>query len=78
MTKHPAQARFKCALIGMKTVDKYALSAELFLELTKIVNFIYFERSSYSLCTRSIWFKTNYKKCVQTGKQTPSYSLNYN
>ena len=36
---------------------KYILSAELILELTRIILFIYFQSSFYSLCIKSIWFQ---------------------
>ena len=29
--------------------------------MTKTVLFTYFERSSYNLCTKSVWFKTVFK-----------------
>ena len=41
--------------------NKYVWMTELILKLTKTVLFSYIKSCSYSLCTKSIWFKTVFK-----------------
>ena len=60
-SRHSGLPRIQCAFIRIKPENKYFWRAELILKLTKAVLFTYFESSSYSLCTKRVWFKAVFK-----------------
>ena len=57
-SRHSDLPRVQCAFIRIKPENKQiGLEGRINSQVDKIVLFTYFESSSYSLCTKSGWFK---------------------